>query len=67
MPLKKKLDLQKIALKYDFRKLAKPKLDKLIENVHLLTKNKTIKTLVQSVLTSRTKKSVVNKFEKSIL
>jgi hypothetical protein len=66
MSLKHKLDLQKIASKYDFTKLAKPKLDKIIENYYLLTKNKMIKSFVKSVLTSRKKNSVLNKFQKSI-
>ncbi len=62
MSTKKKLNLNKIATEYDFRKLAKPKLDNILNNARLLTTNNTVKKYVDIVLHSRKQNTVLQKF-----
>jgi hypothetical protein len=60
---RKKLDLAKVARDYDFRKLAKPVLDRIVNNARLLTTDKDVEAYVDIVLGSRKKASVIRKYE----
>ena len=64
MSFNKKLNLKRLEEKHDFRKLAKEKLDGIVNNARLLTTNKDVKTYVKLVLNSRKKNTVVSKFKK---
>jgi len=59
----KKLNLQIIEDKYDFRKLGKAKLDGVINNARLLKTDKNVKKFVDIVLHSRKRSTVVRKFK----
>jgi hypothetical protein len=58
-----KLKLRLVSEKFDFRKLAKPKLDRLVNNARLLTTNKMVKKYVEIVNNSRKKSKVLNKYK----
>jgi hypothetical protein len=62
----KKLQLMRLEDKFDFRKLAKPRLDGIIANAKLLTTDKTIKTYMEIVMSSKKKSTVLAKFKKYI-
>jgi hypothetical protein len=62
----KKLKLDNIIENFDFRKLAKPRLDGIIKNAKLLTEDKIIKKYVEIVLSSKKKSTVLSKFKKYI-
>jgi hypothetical protein len=64
MSYNKKLNLRILEEKYDFRKLAKEKLDGIVNNARLLNTNKDVKQYVKLVLNSRKKNTVVSKFKK---
>lgn len=60
----KKLRLIDIETNHDFRKLAKPKIDGIIENSKRLTKDAIIKKYIEIVLSSKKKSTVLKKFKK---
>jgi hypothetical protein len=59
----KKLNLRKLESQFDFRKLGKAKLDGIVNNARLLTKNKDVKKYVEFVLNSRKKSTIVKKLK----
>lgn len=64
MSKSRKGKLIKIQQKWDFRKLAKPKLDSIIYNIKSLNDNEIVKSFVDIVNTSRKKQTVISKMEK---
>jgi hypothetical protein len=59
----KKLNLRKLEVQFDFRVLGKAKLDGIVNNARLLTKNKDVKKYIKTVLSSHKRSTVVKKFK----